>query len=64
VTTHPPSTVVLVSPCPSPDDLLTAFSVRQGHCFRMVYDREQQADHCRQAPEWKGIWRDVTGRSH
>lgn len=48
---------------PQPGELLNAFSVRPGHCFRMVYDRKLQADHCRQEPRWKGVWRDATGRS-
>jgi hypothetical protein len=48
---------------PEPGDLITAFSVRPGTCFRMVYDHNLQADHCRQPPAWKGTWRDATGRS-
>ena len=48
---------------PQPGDLLTAFCPQPGRCFRMVYDRNLQADHCRQKPEWKGVWRDVKGRS-
>jgi hypothetical protein len=47
---------------PLPGDLITAFSVRPGSCFRMVYDRNLQATHCPQPPEWKGIWRDGTMR--
>jgi hypothetical protein len=48
---------------PQPGDLITAFSVRRGRCFRMIYDPKLQATHCRQAPAWKGIWRDAKGKS-
>jgi hypothetical protein len=30
----------------------------------MVYGHLLQADHCRQPPAWKGIWKDPKGRSH
>jgi hypothetical protein len=48
---------------PQPGDLITAFSVQVGRCFRMVYSEQLQATHCYQTPEWKGPWRDVKGRS-
>jgi hypothetical protein len=48
---------------PEPGDLVTAFSPRSGHCFRMVYSKKLQATHCRQPPAWKGVWTDVKGRS-
>lgn len=49
---------------PQPGDLITAFSVQPGRCFKMVYSRQLQATHCRrQPPAWKGVWRDATGRS-
>jgi len=48
---------------PEPGDLITAFSPQPGRCFRMVYSHQLQADHCRQAPAWKGQWQDVKGRS-
>ena len=44
---------------PEPGDLITAFSPQPGRCFRMVYSRQLQADHCRQSPAWKGS---VAGR--
>ena len=43
--------------------LLKSWSIRPGACFRMVNDHNGQADHCRQRVEWKGVWRDVKGRS-
>ena len=46
---------------PEPNDLITAFAPLPGRCFRMVYSHQLQADHCRQAPAWKGQWRDVKG---
>ena len=49
---------------PKPGDMITAFSVRPGHCFRMVYDYKLQHTHCRQPPAWKGIWKDAKGRNH
>jgi hypothetical protein len=48
---------------PQPGDLIIAFSVQPGRCFRMVYSRQLQADHCRRPPVWKGNWRDVKGRA-
>jgi hypothetical protein len=48
---------------PQPGDLITAFSVRRGRCFRMICDPKLQATHCPQAPAWKGIWRDAKGKS-
>ena len=39
---------------PQPGDLITAFSVQVGRCFRMVYSEQLQATHCYQTPEWKG----------
>jgi hypothetical protein len=49
---------------PQPGDVITAFSIRPGHCFRMVYDYKLQHTHCRQPPAWKGVWKDAAGRSH
>ena len=49
---------------PQPGDVITAFSIRPGHCFRMVYDYKLQHTHCRQPPAWKGVWKDADGRSH
>ena len=60
--THPPGTVTPMA-MPQPGDLVTAFSVRPGRCFRMIYDPKLQATHCRQPPAWKGIWRDAKGKS-
>jgi hypothetical protein len=48
---------------PQPGDLIKAFSVQPGRCFRMVYDYKLQATHCPGAPAWKGPWKDATGRS-
>jgi hypothetical protein len=48
---------------PQPGDLLTAFCPRAGTCHKVIYSPQLQATHCRQAPAWKGIWRDVKGRS-
>jgi hypothetical protein len=45
-------------------DLIIPWSVRPGHCFRMVYSCQLQADHCPQRVEWKGVWRDPKGKSH
>ena len=47
---------------PEPGGLITAFSPQPGRCFRVVYSVQLQADHCRQAPAWKGIWTDARGR--
>ena len=44
---------------PEPGDLITAFSPQPGRCFRMIYSHQLQADHCGQAPAWKG---QVAGR--
>ena len=44
---------------PKPGDAITAFSVRPGHCFRMVYDYKLQHTHCRQPPSVEG---DLEGR--
>jgi hypothetical protein len=52
-----------VNRMPPPGDLITAFSVEPGHCFRMVYDHKLQATHCRQPPAWKVVWRDAKGKS-
>jgi hypothetical protein len=49
---------------PVAGDLLLSWSIRPGHCFRMVYDHKLQADHCRKPVGWKGIWKDPKGRSH
>jgi hypothetical protein len=48
---------------PQPGDLITAFSVQPGRCFRMIYDHKLQATHCLQPPAWKGVWRDAKGKS-
>jgi hypothetical protein len=49
--------------CPDPGGLITAFCPRPGTCFRMIYSRQLQADHCRQSPAWNGVWRDAKGKS-
>jgi hypothetical protein len=48
---------------PEPGDLIKAFSIQPGRCFRMVYDHNLQHTHCYQKPVWKGIWKDVKGKS-
>ncbi len=48
---------------PQPGDLLEAFAPLPGRCFRMVYSRQLQADHCHREPSWKGIWADVKGKN-
>jgi len=60
--THPPGTVAPMA-MPQPGDLITAFSVQPGRCFRMIYDHKLQATHCRRPPAWKGVWRDAKGKS-
>ncbi len=52
-----------VDSMPEPGDLVEAFSPLPDRCFRMVQSRQLQATHCRQAPEWKGIWTDRKGNS-
>ena len=58
-----PSYSSRVSATPQFGDLITAFSPQPVRCFRMVYSRQLQAIHCRQEPAWKGIWKDVKGKS-
>ena len=53
----------LMDRMPEPGDLITAFSPQPGQCFRMVYSRQLHSTHCRQRPAWKGMWKDVKGRS-
>lgn len=48
---------------PEPGDLIEAFSPQPGRCFRMAHSRELQAEHCREVPAWKGVWRDRTENS-
>jgi hypothetical protein len=48
---------------PQPGDLISAFSVQPGRCFRMIYSRQLQATHCRQPPAWKGAWKDAKDKS-
>jgi hypothetical protein len=49
---------------PRPGDLIRAYSIQPGRCFRMLYDERLQHTHCYQPPAWKGIWKDVNGMSH
>jgi hypothetical protein len=49
---------------PKPGDLHPGFFVSQDRCFRLIFSRQLQADHCRQAPVWKGRWRDAAGKVH
>jgi hypothetical protein len=46
---------ISVTQMPEPGDLIAAFSPQPGRCFRMVYDHQLQADHCRGVPEWKRV---------
>jgi hypothetical protein len=48
---------------PKPGDLISAFSVQPGRCFRMIYSDMLQATHCYEPPVWKGSWKDVKGRT-
>jgi hypothetical protein len=49
---------------PEPGDLIPySFTTEPGQCFKMVYDGQLQPDHCREAPAWKGTWRDAKGKS-
>ena len=41
---------------PQPGDPCPGFIVDVGRCWRMVYDRNLQADHCYEAPSWTGPW--------
>jgi hypothetical protein len=49
---------------PQPGDLITAFSVQPGRCFRMVYSRQLQATHCDEPAPWRGWWKDAKGQTH
>ena len=48
---------------PEPGDLISAFSAQPGRCFRMIYDVQLQAEHCRKPLAWKGTCREAKGKS-
>ena len=48
------STVAAVTAMPG--DSCPGFIVDVGRCWRMVYDRNLQSDHCYEAPSWTGRW--------
>ena len=39
-----------------PGDPCPGFMAEAGRCWRMVYDHNLQATHCREAPSWTGRW--------
>ena len=46
---------------PEPGDPCPGFIVEHGRCWQMVYDRNLQAAHCREAAAWAGRWRSPRG---
>ena len=45
-----------VSPLPQPGDPCPGFMAQPGRCWRILYDRNLQATHCRETPSWTGRW--------
>jgi hypothetical protein len=47
-----------------PGDVSSGFFVSPGRCFRLVYSRQLQSDHCYEPTSWQGRWIDAKGRVH
>jgi hypothetical protein len=41
---------------PHPGDRSPGFVADVSRCWAMVYDRNLQSTHCREAPSWTGRW--------
>jgi hypothetical protein len=50
-----------MAPMPQPGDPCPGFMAEAGRCWRMVYDHNLQATHCRETPAWTGRWRLLKG---
>ena len=46
---------------PRPGDPCPGFKAEPGRCWRMVYDRNLHAPHCRESPAWTGRWFSAKG---
>jgi hypothetical protein len=46
---------------PSPGDPCPGFMADTNRCWRMVYDHNLQATHCRETPTWTGRWHSPKG---
>ena len=43
------------------DPYANAFVSEVGQCWRMIHDRQGQADHCHETPSWTGRWFSPSG---
>ncbi len=53
--------MVGVVPMPQPGDPCPGFIAEPDRCWRMVYSRQLQAAHYREAPAWTGRWFSPSG---
>ena len=45
-----------MSPMPEPGEPCPGFIAKPGRCWQMLFSRQMQATHCREAPSWTGRW--------